>query len=199
MTVSILKTLKYNLYIYKTLKPKIYIGRKTNLKILGELKIKKSLSVGVIFSNKQKTIFNLGKNATCEIYKATIGNGCRISIAKNAKVIIGNNVCINENTRIMINSGIVIGDDTIISFDVNILDSDQHRIFINNQEQENTKPIVIGKNVWVGSRVTILKGVLIGEGAVIASNSVVTKEVPPFTLVGGNPAKIIKYNVSWER
>jgi len=53
--------------------------------------------------------------------------------------------------------------------------------------------------VWIGTRVTILSGVTVGEGAVIAAGSVVTKDVPPYTVVGGNPAKVLKENIEWKR
>lgn len=53
-------------------------------------------------------------------------------------------------------------------------------------------PVIIGDNVWIGDKATILSGVTIGEGSVIAANAVVTKDVPPFTVVAGNPAKVIK-------
>ena len=55
-------------------------------------------------------------------------------------------------------------------------------------------PVVIGNNVWIGDKATILPGVTIGDGAVIAANAVVTKDVPPYSVVGGNPAKVIKRN-----
>lgn len=58
--------------------------------------------------------------------------------------------------------------------------------------------IVIGHDVWVGYGATILSGVTIGNGAVIGAESVVTKDVPPYAIVGGNPAKIIKYRFPWE-
>jgi acetyltransferase-like isoleucine patch superfamily enzyme len=56
---------------------------------------------------------------------------------------------------------------------------------------------VIHDNVWIGTRATILKGVTIGEGAIVAAGAVVTKNVPPHTLVGGVPAKIIKEKISY--
>lgn len=78
-----------------------------------------------------------------------------------------------------------------------IRDSDSHRI-TNEPSYSVRKPIVIGDDVWIGMNVIILKGVKIGTGAIIAAGAVVTKEVPPYTLVAGVPAKVIKENVSWE-
>lgn len=61
-----------------------------------------------------------------------------------------------------------------------------------------SKPISIGDHVWIGLNATILKGVTIGEGSVIAAGSVVVKDVPAHTLVGGIPAKVLKENIEWE-
>lgn len=193
--ISLLKTIKFNGFK----RPKIIVGKRVVIKNLGNIIVSESLLLGVNFSTKQKTIINIGNDGKLEVLKSSICNGCRISISSKAKLKLGHDTSINENTRIMVNSYIEIGDNSIISFDVNILDSDQHKIFIENQEIENTKPIIIGKNVWVGSRATILKGVTIGDGAIIASGSIVTKDVPPKTLVAGNPAKIIKENIRWEK
>lgn len=58
-------------------------------------------------------------------------------------------------------------------------------------------PIVIGDHVWIGMNVIVLKGVTIGEGAVVSAGSVVTKDVPPHSLVAGVPAKVVKTDVEW--
>lgn len=111
-----------------------------------------------------------------------------------AIVTIGNDSFLNRRTEIMCKERVTIGNNCSISWDVLITDSDYHSIDGNKV----TIPVEIGNNVWIGCRSTILKGVRIGEGAVIAANSVVTKDVLPRTLVAGNPAKVIKENITWE-
>lgn len=87
-----------------------------------------------------------------------------------------------------------IGDGTLIAWDCCIMDRDYHKF---ESETEVTRPVVIGKRVWIGCNVLIMKGVTVGDGAVIAAGSVVTKDVPAAALVGGNPARILKENVTW--
>lgn len=69
-------------------------------------------------------------------------------------------------------------------------------IVTKDTEFQEYKPISIGHDVWIGSRVTILDGINVGNGAVIASGAVVTKDIPPYAIVGGVPAKIIKYRLT---
>jgi len=68
-----------------------------------------------------------------------------------------------------------------------------------NLEFVEYKPIVIQDDVWIGARVIIMGGVTIGQGAIVAANSVVTKDVPPYAIVGGTPAKVLKYRLGEER
>ncbi|MBP6872851.1 MAG: acyltransferase [Bacteroidales bacterium] len=76
-----------------------------------------------------------------------------------------------------------------------IRDSDNHNVLKEGYVQ--SKPILIGDNVWIGMRAIILKGVTIGNGSIVAAGAVVTKDVPPNTVVGGVPARVIRENVSW--
>lgn len=82
---------------------------------------------------------------------------------------------------------------------VRIRDSDSHYLAYPGYEKKEKAPIIIEDHVWIGLGVTILKGVTIGEGCVIAAGSVVTKSFPPRCLIGGNPARIIRENISWKK
>lgn len=121
--------------------------------------------------------------------------GCIITIEENAVLQLGNGY-INSNSKIYCYNKITIGDGAAISEEVIIRDSDNHKLLYEGYEM--TKPITIGNHVWIGFRAVILKGVTIGDGAIIAANALVNKDVPPNCLVAGVPAKIIKRDVSWE-
>ncbi len=113
---------------------------------------------------------------------------------KKAKIYFGDGVAIGDRTEIHAGESIVIGEGTLVAWDCCILDRDYHKF---GGEKEIIKPVNIGKHVWIGCHSIILKGVNIGDGAVIAAGSVVTKDVPERALVGGNPAKVIKEQVTW--
>ncbi len=115
----------------------------------------------------------------------------RLAAFKGAEIQIGKNTFIN-GSRIAAKNKIIIGDNIHIAPEVIIMDSDFHDTQKHDEEGQSS-PIVIENNVWIATRAMILKGVHIGEGAVIAAGSIVTKNVEPYTLVAGTPAKIIKY------
>ena len=125
--------------------------------------------------------------------------GASIYLAPGARMLIKGQSYINTNSQINCFSYIEIGRGTIISDDVMIHDSDNHLIKYEGRNNNlSTKPIIIGDHVWIGKNALILKGVHIGDGAVVAAGSVVVKDVPANTLVAGNPAEVKKYNVEWE-
>ena len=123
--------------------------------------------------------------------------GASIYLAPNAKMLVKGRSYINTNTQINCFEYIEIGRDTIISDDVRIQDSDNHVVIENGVLKQSNKPIVIGDKCWTGKNAIILKGVRIGNGAIVAAGSVVIKDVPPKALVAGNPAKVVKENVEW--
>jgi acetyltransferase-like isoleucine patch superfamily enzyme len=105
---------------------------------------------------------------------------------------VGRNVFINQNCTFYDLGGLDIGDDVLIGPNVSLITSGHP---IAPSERRNgviAKPIVIGRNVWIAAGATIIGGVTVGENSVVAAGSVVTKDVPPNTLVGGNPARVIR-------
>jgi acetyltransferase-like isoleucine patch superfamily enzyme len=120
--------------------------------------------------------------------------GCHLAINDGATLTLGSGY-INNDATIDCFSSITIGHGVAISSGVTIRDSDNHSI---NGNTAISAPIVIEDHVWIGLNATILKGVRIGSGAVVAAGAVVTSDVPRNTLVGGVPAKVIKQDVVWE-
>ncbi|RCK77759.1 MAG: Acetyltransferase [Ignavibacteriae bacterium] len=120
----------------------------------------------------------------CQFY-----SGVRLEIGKNGKLIIKNGTYLNRNTLIVANKFVEIGKDCKISWDVIIMDTDLHPL--PGQTETIDKPVIIGDNVWIGCRAIILKGVKIGNGAIIAAGSVITKDIPEYSIAAGVPAKVI--------
>lgn len=106
-------------------------------------------------------------------------------------ITIGKNVFINSGCCFQDQGGIRIGDGCFIGHQV-VFATIDHDLDPNRRAENHVAPIVLGKNVWVGSHATILKGVTIGDGSVVAAGAVVTKDVPPMTVVGGVPARVIR-------
>lgn len=106
-------------------------------------------------------------------------------------ITIGKDVFINSGCHFQDQGGIEIGDGALIGHNV-VLATINHDTIPGNGRKNHYAPIQLGKHVWIGSNATILPGVTVGDWAVIAAGAVVTSDVPPYTIVGGVPAKIIK-------
>jgi acetyltransferase-like isoleucine patch superfamily enzyme len=123
-----------------------------------------------------------------------VGSG---RIFDNPVLEIGNRVDIGHNVFFTVNKQVVIEDEVNIASFVHIMDSDAHPRdpYLRAQRlppaPEEIKPIRICKRAWIGLGTFIMKGVTIGEGAIVGSNSVVISDVPPFSVVLGNPARVV--------
>jgi len=127
------------------------------------------------------------------------------------KIQIGNYTYIGENTNVWSGDSVIIGNNVQVSHGVNIIDNNTHSLDAKERHQEykeiitrgsiqnrgniKSAPIVIEDDVWISFNASILKGVTIGKGAIIAANSVVTKNVEPYTIVARNPSIFIKNNI----
>ncbi len=143
----------------------------------------------------------IGKHVSCYA-------GCSFAVGQNGRCTIGDFTLLN-GALIMAEDKIDIGSHCLISWNVGIADSDFHPLepaqrlidaqalapFFKDRPTRpklKTAPVRIADNVWIGMNAVILKGVTIGENSVVAAGSVVTKSIPPNTVVAGNPAVIVK-------
>jgi acetyltransferase-like isoleucine patch superfamily enzyme len=184
--------------IKKFIKNILYLNKIISIKYNKNIIIDKTSKVDLtkinVFDSTNRLI--IGKNS--------IVYGRIIFEKSDAKIEIGDR-CIVNSTLICAKN-IKIGNDVLIAWGGTFLDHNSHSIFFEERRNDvlndlkgitdwkNIKmaDIIIEDKVWIGFNVIILKGVKIGEGAVIGAGSVVTKDVPPYHIVAGNPAKIIK-------
>lgn len=163
---------------------------------------------GVQINGKLKLNWNpIGKSVrTGQVTFFRMDNQSQLSVDGNFDIFYGNDVHIFSGGKLELDSGFInsygkiechkyikIGKNCAIGPYAIILDSDGHQIL----GKCNTAEVIIGNNVWIGARVTILKGVHIGNGAVIAAGTIVNKDVPARSLVAGNPMHLICDNVEW--
>lgn len=106
-------------------------------------------------------------------------------------ITLGRNVFINACCCFQDQGGITIGDGALIGHGV-VLATINHGFLPEKRGDNYPAPIVIGKNVWIGSHAAILPGVTVGDGAIVAAGAVVTRDVPAGMIVGGVPAKVLK-------
>lgn len=157
----------------------------------------------------------LGPESVCktsEKNRIVIGDNCelmncRLQVMGEGSIEIGEYSTIRRNSKISSVCKVKIGRYAIISNNVRIYDHNSHptdpeeRIKMSKSgfygkawspELADKKEVIIDENVWIGEYSLILKGVHIGKGSIVGANSVVTKDVPPYSIIAGNPAKIVK-------
>ena len=161
----------------------------------------------VKFSSRAKIFLQDGATFSQVILDDDVWLYGRIILQSQGFCKIGKHVKIGNSTTIQCVNKVEIGDYTIIADNVVITDNNNHPISPTYRKEwalnysdsslslwkhSVSKPTIIEQNVWVGANSRICKGVRIGEGSIIAASSIVTKDVPPFCIVAGNPARIVK-------
>lgn len=120
------------------------------------------------------------------------GSGVNVEIGENSSL----------NKKAWIGNDTIIGNEVMMGPEVTILSASHNfedlTIPMTHQGAPARRPVIIGNDVWIGTRSVILPGVTIGSHAIVAAGSIVTKNVPDWAIVGGNPAKVIKYRKSVE-
>jgi acetyltransferase-like isoleucine patch superfamily enzyme len=147
-------------------------------------------------SNKTASYFNV-RGKLISNGSLSFGRGCRVDISEGASFVCQGGYIGPENTFIVYN-GIDIGEGCNISWGCQFLDDDFHVLNYENKKNRDKK-IYIGSFVWIGCNVSVLKGSHIASGCVVAANSVVSGDfLEEKCLIAGNPAKVVKRNISWE-
>jgi len=132
--------------------------------------------------------------------RAFIMHGCKLNVGANAKLTFGENFNMSTECAIVSEKKITIGNNSGISWESLVMDTDFHHIFDETGEKFNhPKEVIIGDNVWVGCRCTVLKGAVIPDGSIVAASSLVTKKlVGEKSIFGGNPIHVLKSNITWK-
>ncbi|MCU4338600.1 acyltransferase [Acinetobacter dispersus] len=157
----------------------------------------------LIFKLPRFRLFNYFKGLYLRFFfRAKIGRRVvfypNIWVFTGRNLILGDDVDLATGVLITTDGGVSIGDRTLVGYGTKILSSNHNIPKLPNRifDSGHTKaPVIIGKDAWLGANCIILPGVTIGDGAIVAAGSVVTKDVPTNVLVGGIPAKIIKERV----
>jgi carbonic anhydrase/acetyltransferase-like protein (isoleucine patch superfamily) len=177
-------------------KVNVEIKKSATLQLTGRLRFGDKLNPNVSFLPSSLI---LDSNSFVKIEEGVIiGGGSLIFSKKNSNLCIGKNTYFTSGLHLECVNKITIGENCAISWGVTIIDDDHHQIIYDNKRvNKDDSNVVIGDKVWVGCNVTILKNTKIGNNCVVAAGSIVKGEFPDNVLIAGNPAQIIKRNVSW--
>lgn len=173
----------------------IFLGRRTKIIHCNKIRCGKSLTIGdnVEINALSKNGILIGDNVS--ILKNTIIECTGVIRELGEGLVIGNNVGIAQNCFIQVRGSVRIGSNVIFGPNVSIF-SENHNYSdttIPIMDQGATrKGVIIEDDVWLGSGSKILDGVTIGKGSIVASGAVVNKDIPPYSIVGGIPAKVLK-------
>lgn len=192
--IELIRGLKYKLFFKKS-NGLIFVGRRTKVSNCNKIYSGKTLILGnnLIINALSKDGIRFGDNVTIKDNSIIECTGVIRNLGEG--LVIGNNTGISQNCFIQVRGKVCIGSYVILGPGVSIF-SESH---IHNKideyivlQGENRKGVIIKDGVWIGAGSIVLDGVTIGENSIIAAGSIVNKDVAPYTIVGGVPAKLIK-------
>jgi acetyltransferase-like isoleucine patch superfamily enzyme len=198
MRVSILRSLALSLRF----RGWFLVARGTRIKIGSGSRVqfgpRSFLFVGFRLETPTAALVQLGRRATLVVEgTAQINRGVRMFINDGARLEMYDGSIIGDHATVTCFQRIVFGRGGGISWYSNVTDTSAHQMIIDGKKTQMTAPVILGDRVMVGSFVTVLAGVTLGDGSVVAAGSVVTKDVPPHSLVAGNPARVLSEDVEW--
>lgn len=148
------------------------------------------------------SFYIVGNNSEIHIGKnVRLHPGCHVSALSGSKLIVGDRTTMRKVIFDLSGASITVGRQCMFSFDVRVVNHDGHRIFDKSDRSKiinAPRDITLSDHVWVGRGATILKGSRIGSNSIVGLNSVVAKNVPDNVVVAGNPARIVKENITWD-
>lgn len=207
--ISIPKTIYFNFKYFGLSGLKVlpvFIHKNTELKKTeGRIKIQNfktgiiKIGFGQMGNYPKKICYSSFENDGKIVFQGKCLIGVCSTISNHGLLTIGSNLNITADSHIICFKSIKIGNNCLISWKTQIMDSDQHKIYDNNDNWLN-KPenILIGDNCWICSGTTILKGGGVGNNIIIAANTLLTKFIAQDNVIVGNYGKIIKKNITWK-
>jgi len=166
----------------------------------GKINIRGTFVLGLkkVPSSKAETRLWIEKNGVFETRgNVDIGYGTDIQVFENAYLCFGENSNINSAAIIICGEKIILGNETHIGRGVIIRDNNGKH-YLDIPSYKTSRPIITEDHIWYGEGATIMQGVKIGEGSVISAKAVVGSNVPPHTIVAGNPAQVVQEDIRWK-
>jgi acetyltransferase-like isoleucine patch superfamily enzyme len=182
-------------WFLKSSKGIVFLGRHTKIRYKGKISVGKTLTIGdyVEINALSKKGIKIGNNVS--INRNTIIECTGVIRDLGVGLEIGDNVGIAQNCFIQVRGNVTIGNNVIFGPGVYVF-SENHNFDDPDLpvvvQGETRKGVTIEEGVWIGSRAIILDGVNIGKNSIVAAGSVVNKDIPPYSIAGGVPAKVIK-------
>lgn len=205
-----INTLRFNFHYFPfstAIKLPVFVSRKTKLSQLKGTVVLNDIQTGIVkigFGNVG--IFDKARSRTMwqvsgmVIFKgkANIGHGAKLSVHSGGILEFGDKFAISAESSIVCSKRIRFGNENLLSWDILIMDTDLHKIYsIDGTCINEPAEIIIGNNIWIGCRATILKGVVIASGSVIGAGAIISKSCLYQNAIYIGSNKIIKTDIKW--